>query len=137
MTYRNEGPGIKLSDSMVFHPGIELEGRYDSNALYSEEAVGAPYLRVIGHIDLATLSPQRLTDGNGKAYPQKVAFRLKTAVSFRNYFSDNAAVEQQRALEIDAGLGLTLFPQGMFSFSLTDDFARTVAPPNAEIARSL
>jgi len=133
----NEGPGIKLSDSMVFHPGIEMEGRYDSNALYSETAVGAPYLRVIGHIHLATLSPQRLTDGDGKSYQQKVDFRLKTAVSFRNYFSDNAAVEKQRGLEVDAGMGLTLFPQGMFSFSLADDFARTVAPPNMEVAKSL
>lgn len=53
----NEGPGVKLSDSLVFHPGVEVEGRYDSNALYTDSPKGAPYMRFIGHLDLATLSP--------------------------------------------------------------------------------
>ena len=29
----NEGPGVKLSDSFVFHPGAAVETRYDSNPL--------------------------------------------------------------------------------------------------------
>jgi len=130
----NEGPGLKLSDSLVFHPGIAVEGRYDSNVFYAEDNTrGAPYMRLIGHLHLATLPPQRLTDGAGKVSKQTVDFRLKTAVSFREYFSDVPAVKDQRALEVDAGIGLTLFPEGMFSFSLIDDFARTVTAPNAEI----
>lgn len=129
----NEGPGIKLGPSFVFHPGAAVEGRYDSNALYEESNPdGAGYMRFIAHLHLASLSPQRLTDGEGKKYSQKVDFRLKSAFSFRKYFSDNANVTAQDAFEVDAGLGLTLFPQGVFSFSIQDDFARTVAPPNGE-----
>jgi hypothetical protein len=126
----NEGPGLKLSDSLVFHPGLSVEGRYDSNVLNTNsdirsEVPGGGYLRLIGHLHLATLSPQRLTDGEGKKSPQTVAFRLKSAIGFRNYFVKENTVDKPYAIEVDAGLGLTLFPQGVFSFSFTDDFART------------
>lgn len=132
----NEGPGVKLSDSLVFHPGIALEGRYDSNVFYSEDGIeGAPYLRVLGHLDLATLPPQRLTDGDGKKSDPTVAFRLSTAVGYREYLHDSDSVKQQRALEVDAGLDLTLFPAGMFSFTIADKFARTVTARNS-IVRS-
>ena len=136
----NEGPGIKLTDSLVFHPGLAIEGRYDSNALYTNtsnpnEAVhGAPYLRLIGHLHLATLPPQRLTDGDGKVSLPKVAFRLKGAVTYREYFSNENKVTDKRAVEADVGISLRLFPYGSFSVEIFDDYARTVpswSGPNA------
>ena len=54
----NEGPGLKLSDSLVFHPGLDVEGRYDSNVFYADQAKGAPYLRLIGHLHLAGVDAQ-------------------------------------------------------------------------------
>lgn len=130
----SEGPGIKLSDRMVFHPGLTTEGRYDTNVFYEEERLsGAGFLRVIGHIHLATLSPQRLTDGEGHKSKQKVRFRLKTAVSFREYFTSNEAIKDQRAVEVDAGMNLGFHPGRMISISLADNFARTVTSRNAEI----
>ena len=115
----NEGPGIKLSDALVFHPGILLEGRYDSNALYQDTgATGAGYLRVIGHFDLATTSPQRRTDGEGQVFDRPVDFRLKSALSFRNYFSSNDNVTAQRAFEVDAGMALSVLPRRVFSFDV-------------------
>ena len=126
----NEGPGIKLTDSLVFHPGLEVEGRYDSNARYGDSSnpfvavVGAPYLRLVGHLHLATLPPQRLTDGENKVSLPKVAFRLKTAVAYREYFKKE--VEHLRAAEVDAGMELRLFPYSMVTASIFDDFARTV-----------
>ncbi len=129
----NEGPGIKLTDGLVFHPGIALEGRYDSNVFNNDSKVlSAPFMRILGHLHLATLSPQRLTDVDGHVSPEKVRFRLKSAVSFREYFSDNDSVKSQRALEVDAGTALTLLPQGVFSILVSDDFARTVNAPNKE-----
>jgi hypothetical protein len=124
----NEGPGLKLGESFVFHPGLAVEGRFDSNALYEETGVDAAgYLRVIGHLDLSTLSPQRLTDGDGVVHAGRTAdFRLKSAVSFREYFSSNENVKAQRAVEADVGLLLALFPQGVFSCDLGADYARTV-----------
>ena len=126
----NEGPGIKLTDSLVFHPGLEVEGRYDSNARYGDSSnpfvpvVGAPYLRLVGHLHLATLPPQRLTDGDNKVSLPNVAFRFKTAVAYREYFKQE--VEHLRAVEVDAGLELRLFPYSMVSVTIFDDFTRTV-----------
>jgi len=128
----NEGPGIKLSDSLVFHPGVAVEGRYDSNVFLEDtlnsgvnELTGAGLLRVIGHLHLATSSPQRLAESEGKAAKPKVAFRLKGAASYREYFSDRPAVTNLRSVEIDAGFKLTLFPEGVFSAALYDDFIRS------------
>ena len=126
----NEGPGIKLTDSLVFHPGLEVEGRYDSNAQYGDTSnpfvrvVGAPYLRLVGHLHLATLPPQRLADGDGKVTLPNVAFRLKGAVSYREYFKQE--VEHLRAVEVDAGMELRLFPYSMVTVSIFDDYTRTV-----------
>jgi hypothetical protein len=134
----NEGPGIKVTDRLVFHPGLAVEGRFDSNALQEERDVDAAgYLRILGHLDLSTLSPQRRTNGDGTVTPTTVDFRLKTALSFREYFSSNAAVKAQRALELDAGLLLALFPYGVLSFDLVDDFARTVQPRYGEVVGNI
>ena len=134
----NEGPGIKLGESLVFHPGIALAGTFDSNALYSESgAKAAGYLHLLGHLDLATLSAQRRTDGEGTVIPPKVEFRLKTALGYREYLSSNEAIQAQRAFEVDAGLSLVLFPQRLFSFEFSDDFARTVTARYQDAASSL
>ena len=137
----NEGPGLKITDNLVFHPGLEVEGRYDSNVLYTSasnpgaQLYGAPYLRIIGHLHLATLPPQRLTDGDNRLVLPKVSFRLKGAVAFREYFHDQRQVTEKRSLEVDAGIKLKLFPYGTFTVVLYDDFARTVpawSGPNAD-----
>lgn len=139
----NEGPGIKISDSLVFHPGISIAGHFDSNPLQKAGTATDPitasgFLRILGHLDLATLSPQRRTNGDGTVSASRNAeFRLKTAVSFREYLSGNDNVKQMRAVEIDAGLALALFPQSLFSFDVSDDFARMVQPRFGEVADSI
>src|SRR5512137_2916634 len=83
----NEGPGIKLGERMVFHPGIAVEGRYDSNVFYTNDVrQGAPYLRIIGHLALASLSPQRLADGDGSVSKPSLDLRLNAAFAYREYF---------------------------------------------------
>ncbi|MCC6751732.1 MAG: hypothetical protein IT371_29035 [Deltaproteobacteria bacterium] len=128
----NEGPGIKLGDALVFHPGIAVEGRYDSNVFYTDGAKGAPYLRLIGHLDISTLSPQRLTDGSGIVHRPKVNFRFKTAVGYREYLSGDASVKGQRAVELNAGIGLGVLQGRPFSFDIVDEFSRTVSARNYE-----
>ncbi|MCA9669819.1 MAG: outer membrane beta-barrel protein [Myxococcales bacterium] len=133
----NEGPGIKLSDALVFHPGLSIEMRYDSNVLFTNRQLqGAPYLRLIGHLDLATRSPQRRTDASsGQVAPQKVQFRLKGAVGYREYLSGEDAVVNQRAVEVDAGMLFRWNPSRHFYFQVVDNFARTVTPQNALIVQ--
>lgn len=130
----NEGPGVKLTESLVFHPGVAIETRYDNNPLVtSTDTQGAAYLRLIAHLDLATLSPQRLTDGNGNVARQAFEFRLKGAVAYREYFSDIDAVTEQRAVELDAGMLLKYAPSRVVELMLSDEYARQVTALNTQI----
>jgi hypothetical protein len=127
----NEGPGVKVSEGLVFHPGLAVEGRYDSNPLNKDSSTNiqsAPYLRFIGHLDLATLSPQRLTDVDGNVATPPISFRLRSALAFREYLSSNDNIKAQRGFETDTGLIFALFPLGIVSFELGDDFLRSVLP---------
>ena len=36
-----EGPGIRMGDSLLLHPGVGLEGGYDTNALRRSAGEGA------------------------------------------------------------------------------------------------
>jgi hypothetical protein len=138
----NEGPGVKLSDSFVFHPGVAVETRYDSNPLATNSdasraigggVAGAAYLRMIAHLHLATTSAQRLEDGEGRAAPKKVQFRIKSAFAYRQYLTDDTTISDLSALEIDAGLNLKLSPARMFQFEILDDYERRISPRNQVI----
>lgn len=122
----NEGPGIKLSEGLVFHPGISVEGRYDSNVFHaSGGAKGAGYLRFIAHLHLATLSAQRLEDGEDKNYKPNFSFRVSAAAAYREYLNGGDPVRDRRGLEVDAGLELLAFPQGVFSFGVRGYYVRS------------
>lgn len=131
----NEGPGVTLTEGLVFHPGVEVEGRYDSNPTLANEETGSPYMRLIAHLHLATLSPQRLTDGSGKVAQQQLEFRLESAFAYREYFNDDAAISEQRGLEIDAAMRTKWKPTRSFSLEVADNFSRAVTARNALVAQ--
>src|SRR5262245_35784995 len=60
-----EGPGIKISGTLVAHPGISLSAGFDSNMFYASNAftndISAPvwYLAVRPGIDIATRGAAR------------------------------------------------------------------------------
>jgi hypothetical protein len=127
----NEGPGVKLTDSLVFHPGLAIEGRYDSNALLSDSSrAGAPYLRLIAHLNLTTTSPQRRTAGDGTVASSQVEFGLQSSFAYREYFSGDDDVTQQRALEISAGLNFRWTPSRYFNLEILDSYTRSVQARN-------
>jgi hypothetical protein len=127
----NEGPGLKLSESLVLHGGAAVGTFYDTNLFYTAEgAKGAFYVAPLAHIDLATLSPQRV-EGQ-PAGTQMVDFRLRFAAAYRAYISDNQNIKDQSNVDLDAGLSLTFNPQGRYKGTLSDDFVRTVSPENLE-----
>ena len=129
----NEGPGIKLTDSLVFHPGLAIEGRVDSNVLQTDsERKAAPYMRLIGHFDLATRGMQRLEDGA----PQRIQFAFKTALSYREYFAGEDVLVDQRALEADAGMNFRWSPSRHFNLALSDTFSRQVQVRNFPVTAS-
>lgn len=129
----NEGPGIRLGDSMVGHAGVAAEVAYDSNVFYldtdeGDGPVGAPYFRLVPHLAIATLSPQR----GGETPSQRLIFRLGAALGFRKYFSSDDAIQAQDSIDVEANFRLTVNPQGLLAFSVYDNFLRTVQPTNAE-----
>src|SRR5262245_33150481 len=79
---RAEGPGIKLGESLVLHPGFGLLAGYDSNVLYSasnEPVTGAFYIGLRPVVDLSTLSLQR----GGGSDARTLDFRLHLGSSMR------------------------------------------------------
>jgi len=123
----NEGPGIWLSDGWVFHPGLGLEGGYDTNALHrSENVEGAGRIRLTPYIDFATEPPQRRVEDEGVVVaPPKVDFRWGLAAFYDHYFSDDEAVSNQSDVGVDTTLNLELFPYGTWTLILFDNYMRS------------
>jgi hypothetical protein len=131
----NEGPGFKLTDNLVLHPGAGVMSSYDTNVFYnatSEHPVGAPFIAALFHFDLATLPPQRLEGQPGGGADQVVDFRLKFAGAYRNYISDNPNITSQNNVDLDGSLYATFNPRGRYTFRVSDDYVRGVTPRNME-----
>ncbi len=129
---RAEGPGVRLGDSLVLHPGISVGAGYDSNLFYApdeikpgnEARVGAFYFSLKPSVDLATPSLQR-----GGSTPHLVDFRLHAGVPFRFLVSNEPAISRYWSVGAEAGLLLTVNPFGAWSFDLFDNFMRSSDPP--------
>jgi hypothetical protein len=129
-----EGPGLRLGNAaLVIHPGLAVEGGYDSNVFYAPTGeVGAPILRVRAHVDLATLPPQYFENDRSSVDP-KAEFRLSAQAEYREYFVNNGAVEDAlRTLAVTVSGDLAILPKGPFTLRLAEVFARTVDPRNSE-----
>jgi hypothetical protein len=131
----SEGPGIMLSDSVVFHPGIGVEGGYDTNVLYAASdstAQGAGRLRITPQVALATLPPQRIEnpDGTTSTTNPSVDFRLMIAAPYNQYLSGDAAIMDQSDVGIQTTLDLAVFPRRTWTFLLRDTYTRTIDPGN-------
>ncbi|MBI5482547.1 MAG: outer membrane beta-barrel protein [Deltaproteobacteria bacterium] len=127
----NEGPGLKLSNSVVLPGGGAVMTSYDTNVFYTKQgAIGSFFLTPIAHVDLATLPPQRL-EGQPEG-TQAVDFRLRFAAGYRAYISDNQSVKDQSNVDLDAGLSLVINPKGRYKGTISDEYVRTVTPQNLE-----
>ena len=122
----NEGPGIRLGDKLLFHPGAAIEGGYDTNALRRPDGDGAGRLRLSAYTDLATRSKARRTEDEGvaDATPPKLDFRLGLAGFYDFYFSDVPLVDEQDEFGCDGNLSLILFPYGNYTLTVGAQFLR-------------
>src|SRR5262245_16570900 len=126
---RAEGPGLKVSDSLVLHLGIGVGAGFDSNVFYStgnidDPATRAFYINVRPSVDLATLSLQR-----GGGQPHNIDFRLHVGADVRALASPDPNVYRHWGVGVDAGFALSIFPMGAYSVDLFDTFTRTSQPP--------
>jgi hypothetical protein len=120
-----EGPGFKAG-RLVLHPGLMLEGGYDSNVFLQDTNDEDSFiLRLTGYLDVATEGPERQAQGEtNKAEPQKIEFRGGLGVSYYHFFIDRIADNAAG----DAHIDFSYNPSSVFSLQLRDTFRRTVRP---------
>ncbi|MCP4606874.1 MAG: hypothetical protein GY847_41260 [Proteobacteria bacterium] len=125
-----EGPGIKLGDSLMFHPGLGVEGGYDTNPMRNDDFPGAGRLRVTPYLDLASRSQARRIQDEGVVdiTPSRFDLRFGLAGYYDWYFSSDNAVDDQDHFGVDTHLNFTLFPQGVFSLILDAVYLRSLQP---------
>jgi hypothetical protein len=122
---RAEGPGIKLGDQLVLHPGIAAEFRWDSNVFFEpSNPTNAFLFRLLPTLDLATRPPQRGGDA-----PHTIDFRLHLGADYNEYLTSDSNISQHRAVGVQGGLLLTLFPKHQVSVDIYDNYVRTAQPP--------
>lgn len=126
-----EGPGIRVGDSLLFHPGAVVEGGWDTNPLrVGENQDGAGRLRLSSYLDLATRKTDRRTEDEGVAdvSPPKIDFRFGLAGYYDFYFSKAQATKDQNDFGIDTHVDFTLLPNGPYSLLLNAIYVRSIEP---------
>jgi hypothetical protein len=120
-----EGPGFKVG-RLVLHPGLSLEGGYDSNVfLQTTNEEDSFILRLEGYLDVATEGSQRQNQGDSQAGdPQKIQFRGGLGARYYHYFLDRVPDN----VGGDAHVDFSYNPSKVFSLELRDIFRRTIRP---------
>ena len=120
-----EGPGFKAG-RLVLHPGLALEGGYDSNVFLQDvDQIDSFILRLTGYLDVATEGTERQSQGEtNKAEPQKIQFRGGLGAQYYHFsterLNDNVGG--------DAHVDFAYNPSPVFSLEVRDMFRRTVRP---------
>jgi hypothetical protein len=120
-----EGPGFKTG-RLVLHPGLSLEGGYDSNVFLQDiDQSDSFMLRLSGYLDVATEGAQRQAEGDTKkTAPQKIEFRGGIGGSFYHYFSERAPSNASA----DADIDFSYNPSPVFSLQIRNLFQRLIQP---------
>jgi hypothetical protein len=120
-----EGPGFKAG-RLVLHPGLALEGGYDSNVfLQDADEIDSFILRLTGYLDVATEGTERQSQGEtNKAEPQKIQFRGGLGASYYHFSTERL----HDNVGGDAHVDFAYNPSPVFSLEVRDTFLRTVRP---------
>lgn len=109
------GNGIRLGGSEGrLHPFVEVEGRYDSNALF--ETDGAAVDDLILHV-----RPGVTLDVPG----DETAVKLRAALDWAQYLGVSGDTTDLSKLYGEASLGVGLNRRGAIGLEISDDFRRT------------
>jgi hypothetical protein len=127
-----EGPGVRVGD-FELHPGIALQGGYDSNWFLRTDksgfinggVVGTPEMLVTPSISIATLGTQR-KEGESPAEPQSVTFRAGASGTYREFFGQLSP--EQRNGSIDASANLGILPGRPWGGSINATYDRVIQP---------
>jgi hypothetical protein len=142
-----EGAGVRTGD-VEWHPGIAVEGGYDSNYfLRTDEGPGGacgaagcinggpaapvkgtPVMRITPSLSLATLGPQRQQEAAGNLEPPTINFRLNAAGTYREFFG--VLSPEQRNFSADVKGRLDILPQRPFGGAIFASYDRAIQPNN-------
>jgi hypothetical protein len=129
--------GFRLSDDLILHPTLELDGGYQTNVFYeddSEKPIGSALLRVgVGVL----LSTQNRTGDEDVTVPQRLVVNGQATLTWNQYLTDSETASSQSDLGIDGLVDLLTDPESALSFELRDGFTRSVNPPPAETTSEL
>jgi len=127
-----EGAGVRAGD-FEFHPGIGLQGGYDSNYFLRTNNAGfvnsgvqaTPELLVTPSISLSTLGGQR-TEGQTGADMQNVSFRATASGTYREFFGQ--LTPEQRNGSVDAAATLSILPGHPWGAVIKATYDRIIQP---------
>jgi hypothetical protein len=127
-----EGPGVRAGD-FEFHPGIGLQGGYDSNYFlrtsgsgFSNSGVQAtPEMLVTPSLSLSTLGNQR-KEGEVTADSPSVTFRATASGTYREFFGQ--LTPEQRNGSVDAAASLGILPGRPWGAALNVAYDRVIQP---------
>ncbi|MCA9528758.1 MAG: outer membrane beta-barrel protein [Myxococcales bacterium] len=122
---RTEGPGFKVG-RFVLHPGLGIEGGYDSNVFLTEhDQQGSGLLRATAHLNVTTRQGSRADEGESQTKsPSKVAFDAGVEGSYYHYFIDQLGDNADGS----ARLSLEFNPDGAVGVRVHDTFQREIRP---------
>jgi hypothetical protein len=135
-----EGPGLRTGD-LEWHPGIAIEGGYDSNYFYRTDktgpnitngaplapVAGSPEMQVTPSLALSTVGPQR-REGAANSGQPAIAFRLNAAGTYQEFFG--VLSPDQRNFSANASSRLDILPERPFGGAVFASYTRTILPNN-------
>lgn len=107
--------------SIEAHPGVRLEGGFDSNVFYEDEQeapVSSFNLAVVPSIELKTRRSRQ------------AEVNLDAEVRYLQYFSEDERVVEQSGFWLKGSGSVVFNPRGAVAFRLNDTFQRTQDAPN-------
>jgi hypothetical protein len=138
-----EGAGVRTGD-VEWHPGIAVEGGYDSNYFLRTDQTGGacgaagcingaptapvkgtPVMRVTPSLSLATLGPQR-REGETNGESPAINFRLNASGTYREFFGQ--LTPEQRNFSADVNSRLDILPERPFGGAIFASYDRTIQP---------
>lgn len=122
------GEGVR-GGPFVVHPGASLSVGFDSNVYYASQ--DEP--QTLRQAPEGVLEP-RLTIET--ADPDRIDLSADAAVGWRQYFTDDDAVQNQSGLSASADVYSRFNPEGTLSLELSNEFTRTNESPNSAVSRT-
>ena len=126
LPYKSTGEtntGIQLSDGVLLHAGIGVEGGYDTNVFYAAtNPQGSSIIRVMPYAELTNAT-------RTGAASRELTFDVRGGLEYRHYGSSDSNVQAYSdAWMPNGGVSLNL-GGGALSFGIADIFARIEDPP--------